>query len=98
MVNVPLLRPLCVAPGWTWPSCRNSTVHEYADAGSAPSIASLPSPLKVMTSPATNVAPSVGARIVAAGGVPTLMVSGVETVVFTPSDTDNRTVYGPATG
>jgi hypothetical protein len=51
-----------------------------------------------MTSPATNVRPSVGARIVAVGSVPTLIVSGVEIVVLIPSETDKRTLYGPAVG
>ena len=37
-------------------------------AGSAPSSGSVPSPLKEITSPARNVAPSVGVRIVAVGG------------------------------
>src|SRR6185312_16941245 len=49
-----------------------------------------------MTSPALNVEASVGARMVAVGRLPALMLSGAEIVEFTPSDTVSRTVYGPA--
>ena len=56
-----------------------------------PSSASVAVPLKLMTSPALNVAPSVGDRMVAVGRVPALMVSGAEIVEFTPSDTVSRT-------
>ncbi len=48
-------------------------------------------PLKLMMSPALNSMPSVGERIVAVGRVPALMVSGVESVEFTPSETVSRT-------
>ena len=56
-----------------------------------PSSASVALPLKVMTSPALNVAPSVGDRMVAVGRLPALMLSGSEIVEFTPSDTVSRT-------
>ena len=59
-------------------------------AGSGPSSGSMPSPLYVMTSPATNCAPSVGARMVAVGTLPALMVIGVEMELFTPSETVSR--------
>src|SRR5919108_2242925 len=49
-----------------------------------------------MTSPARKVAPSVGAVIVAVGGLPTLIVSGVEMELFSPSETVRRTTYWPA--
>ena len=55
----------------------------------------MPSPLKEITSPALNVAPSAGVRIVAVGGLPTLMLIGVDNVVFVPSETDSRAVYVP---
>ena len=48
-----------------------------------------------MTSPARKVAPSVGAAIVAVGGLPTLIVIGVEIELFTPSETVSRTTYWP---
>ena len=48
-----------------------------------------------MTSPARNKAPSLGARIVAVGGLPTLIEIGVENVVFTPSETESRAEYWP---
>jgi hypothetical protein len=48
-----------------------------------------------MTSPATNVAASVGALIVAVGGAPALTVIGSAFVVLTPSETASRTVYCP---
>jgi hypothetical protein len=49
-----------------------------------------------MTSPARKKEPSTGEVIVAVGGLPALMVRGVDTVVLTPSETLNRTVYRPA--
>ncbi len=64
-------------------------------AGRLPSSGSVASPLKAITSPATNRVPSAGDRIVGVGTLPTLMVIGVETVVLTPSDTVSRTVYWP---
>ena len=64
-------------------------------AGSVPSSASVPSPLNEITSPARNMAPSVGDRIVAVGGLPTLIVIGVDSVVLTPSETVSRAVYVP---
>src|SRR4051794_10082807 len=48
-----------------------------------------------MTSPARNVAPSVGAVIVAVGGLPTLIVIGVDTELFVPSETVSRITYRP---
>ena len=54
---------------------------------------SVASPLKEITSPAWNVLPSWGDRIVAAGLLPTLMVNGIERVVLTPSETDSLAVY-----
>ena len=59
-------------------------------AGSGPSSGSVPSPLYVMTSPALNCAPSVGARIVAVGTLPALIVIGVEIELLTPSETVRR--------
>ena len=64
-------------------------------AGSAPSSGSVPSPLNEITSPARNVAPSVGVRIVPVGGLPTVIVIGVDRVVFVPSETDSRAEYVP---
>ena len=49
-----------------------------------------------MTSPARKVAPSVGESIVAVGTFPTLIVSGVEIELLTPSETVSRTTYWPA--
>ena len=49
----------------------------------------------MITSPARKVAPSVGESIVALGTLPTLIVSGVEIELFTPSDTVSRTKYWP---
>ena len=63
----------------------------YALAGSVPSSASVAVPLKVMTSPALNSPPSVGVvRMVATGRLPALMLSGVESVELTPSETVSR--------
>ena len=42
-------------------------------AGSVPSSASVASPLKEITSPAWKMVPSCGVRIVAVGGLPTLI-------------------------
>ena len=50
-------------------------------------------PLKEITSPARKKTPSIGERIVAVGGLPALIVIGVEIVEFTPSETVSRTVY-----
>ena len=46
-----------------------------------------------MTSPATKKLPSCGDRTVAVGGLPTLIASGVEIVVFTPSETESLAEY-----
>ena len=48
-----------------------------------------------MTSPARNVAPAAGAVIVAVGGLPTLIVIGVDTELFVPSETVSRITYRP---
>ena len=64
-------------------------------AGSAPSSGSVPSPENEITSPATKNVPSTGDRIVAVGGLPTLIVSGVASVVFVPSETESLTEYWP---
>ncbi len=69
--------------------------HVNALAGSVPSSVSVASPLNEITSPAANVAPSVGARIVGVGTLPTLIVIGVALVDWTPSDTVSRAVYRP---
>ena len=52
-------------------------------------------PPYVITSPARKVAPSVGESIVALGTLPTLIVSGVDIELFTPSETVSRTTYWP---
>ncbi len=62
-------------------------------AGSVPSSGSVPSPLNEITSPARKVLPSCGVRIVAVGGLPTVIVSGVDSVVLVPSETVSRAVY-----
>ncbi len=68
----------------------------YALAGSVPSSGSVASPLNEITSPALNVFPSCGERIVAVGALPTLIEIGVDSVELTPSETVNRAVYWPA--
>src|SRR5262245_6755486 len=49
-----------------------------------------------MTSPARNTRPSVGEAMVALGGRPALIVSGVDSDELVPSDTVRRTRYVPA--
>src|SRR3954453_19776254 len=48
-----------------------------------------------MTSPARKLAPSVGAVIVAVGGLPTLIVIGVDTELVSVSETVSRITYRP---
>jgi hypothetical protein len=64
-------------------------------AGNVPSSGSVPSPEYEITSPATKNPPSCGEVIVAVGGLPTLIETGVENVEFTPSETDTRAEYTP---
>ena len=64
-------------------------------AGSVPSSASVPSPLNGDHVPGAEEVPSCGDRMVAVGGLPTLIDTGVESVVFTPSETVSRAVYWP---
>ena len=63
-------------------------------AGSVPSSGSVPVPLYVITSPARKCTPSEGDRIVAVGTLPALIAIGVESELFTPSDTVSRKSYG----
>src|SRR5262245_65747597 len=65
-------------------------------AGSVPPWPSVPWPLYAMTSPATKKRPSCGWRIVATGGVPARIVSGVEAVSLTPSEVLSWAVNCPA--
>ena len=70
--------------------------HVKALAGSTPSSVSVASPLNEITSPARKTLSSCGDVIVAAGGLPALMVSGAESVELTPSETVSLAVYRPA--
>ena len=76
--RVPVTGP---TTGWTWPSCRNTTVQLNALSGSAPSSTSVPSPVIVIRSPATNVAFACGDVIVGVGGEPTVMVTDLKAEV-----------------
>ena len=68
----------------------------YALAGSEPSSVSVASPLNEITSPARNVSPSCGVRIVGVGAEPTLITIGGERVELTPSETVSLAVNFPA--
>src|SRR3954469_15238883 len=70
--------------------------HVYALAGSTPSSVSVALPLNEMTSPARKELPSWGERIVATGALPALIVTGVEMVVFVPSETVSLALNRPA--
>src|SRR5262245_25327384 len=67
-----------------------------APAGRVPPWPSVPWPLYAMTSPATKKRPSCGWRIVATGGVPARIVSGVDAVSLTPSEDRSSAVNCPA--
>src|SRR3954449_5363779 len=93
IVNVPLV-PVLGEPGWTWLSCRKSTVQTYELGDRTPS-GSVAAPLNVTTSPATMNPPSDGVVLneLITGGLPTLMFTGAESAVLTPSDTVSRARY-----
>src|SRR5262247_421405 len=90
MVKVPLV-PLVGEPGWTCESCRKSMVQTYELGDRTPS-GSVAEALKDTTSPASKKPPSAGVVLnaVITGGLPTLMLTGAESELLTPSDTVSR--------